>query len=236
MKKMSLFSPKNAIKTSFIAIGFLVTAAFSAHAAVIQSTGSGSAVSTADAVAHFENMAALNGNPYVENGIIFSRTGLSFNNNGCGYAGCPGGFPFTGNYMYGAGQGGYFQITAQPGQFFQGLEFLVGSGFGQSAPINFLYESSLNGIKISSGSGTVSSGTVLGFSDALGFDSLLYTSSGDGITTSDTTFNVPAFDDVRVQYVQTSQAVPEPTTVALLGLGLFGFAASRRKSAKNKNV
>lgn len=142
--------------------------------------------------------------------------------------------------MYGVssnnGQGGYFQITAQPGQFFQGLEFLVGTGFGQSAPINFLYESSLNGIAISSGSGTVSSGTVLGFSDALGFDSLRYTSSNNGITTFDTTFNAPAFDDVRAQYVKTSQAVPEPTTVALLGLGLLGFAASRRKSAKNKNV
>jgi hypothetical protein len=31
-------------------------------------------------------------------------------------------------------------------------------------------------------------------------------------------------------------AVPEPTTVALLGLGMLGFAASRRKSRKDKGI
>lgn len=45
-----------------------------------------------------------------------------------------------------------------------------------------------------------------------------------------------AFDILGVNSAELPVSVPEPTTVTLIGLGLLGFAASRRKSANSKNV
>lgn len=66
-----------------------------------------------------------------------------------------------------------------------------------------------------------SGGAFLGFTDfGKSISSVTYNAGND----------VLALDDIRFHVAE----VPEPTTVALLGLGLLGFAASRRKTANSK--
>ena len=74
-------------------------------------------------------------------------------------------------------------------------------------------------------------------SDA-GFNDLMVSTTGTGGSALD--FGVTAvrfnFSGVQNRFVGYREidvvAVPEPTTLALLGLGMLGFAVSRRKSAK----
>jgi hypothetical protein len=210
-----------------IALTFSVAYSGSAVASISLSTGAGSAVTSVDASADFESTNALFDNPYLEAGLEFSRTGMTFNNNGCGYAGCPGhagfpGFATTGNYMYGTGNlTSYFDIKTTGGNIFSGLEFVIGTGFSQTSQ-NVTWEAFLNNASVGSGSTTLAAGSVVGFSGAGGFDQLRYSAYDNGQ-------NAAAFDSVRAQY---SGAVPEPATWAMMIIG-FGAAGSmvRRRRA-----
>lgn len=215
-------------RSSLFAVAFAVlTTSASAGAQVTQSMGAGSAVTSVSAAASFENQSALNDNPYMENGLRFSRTGLSFDNNGCGFAGCAGhtGFDgFSGNYMYGTGSGG-FTMQAAIGQRFYGLEFMLGSGFGNQSLWNASWTALLNGTEVGSGSiAEFTPGQVVGFASANGFDELRYSDLNDG-------YNAPAFDEVRAQY---ATVVPEPSTWMLMASGLGMLAAYRRKRSHAK--
>ncbi len=94
---------KLALLGSIAALMFQATA----HAQVVLTVGSGSAVTTVQGSATFENASSLFSRPYLEGGMSFNSVGLSLNNNGCGFSGCSGAFPFSGtNYLYGVGSAG----------------------------------------------------------------------------------------------------------------------------------
>lgn len=192
------------------------------YAVPIASIGAGSAVTSVHATAEFEDQASLFGNPYTENGLEFSRTGLSFNNNSCGYAGCQYWFaPFGGsNYMYGTGgSDGKFYIKSTGGNVFQGLEFQVSNGYTASTTTTAIWSTWLNGIMTGSGSMMMANWSVFGIMDLSGFDELQFTDS----------MYAPAFDHVNAQYTGDHNPVPEPSTYLLLGSGIAGLAMWRRK-------
>jgi hypothetical protein len=208
-----------------------------ASATVMPTVGAGSAVTTADAAANFENQNSLFDNPYVEDGLRFSRTNLSFNNNGCGFAGCAfnvGFSGFSGNYMYGAGLGGYFEIAAPIGKAFTGLEFVPGTGSQLLSRTAITWQAFLSGAPVGSGVVVADVTSILGFADLLAFDLLRFSTAFDGGPAEFGflgSFNTPAFDSVRAQY--SVAPTPLPAALPLFGtgfgvMGLIGWWRKRR--------
>jgi len=193
-----------------------------ASAAVIATLGSGTAVKTVTNAAHFElNTAMASG--YVEDGLLFSYTG-SANNNGCGYAGvncydAPADLSpaFSGNYMASSGNNAYISIRLASGLDFYKVEFAADTSY---LNLNGYWKTFNDSVQTGAGNFSRPHGAVLGLADVAGFDEVRYYAFSTANRQSG--FSGSAIDEVRV-------GVPEPASVLLMAVGLFGLTAVRRK-------
>jgi hypothetical protein len=206
--------------------------ALPAAAAVVQTTGAGSATPGAAHLTYaagFEDNTAL-ASPRSEGGLLFSHTGLANDNGGCGYAGgnCVDlsagesySQAFSGNYFATAGMNAYVSIRSA-GATLHGIEFAVDSGY---ADIFLMWQTLLDGALTGSGRasfGTAGVGGVLGLSDLAGFNEVRVYAFDSATDTAG--YSVPAIDSVR------AFTVPEPGSLglaAIAGLSLLGMRRRR---------
>lgn len=197
---------------TIMATSMFLLFASSAGAAVVQTFGSGSAVSTITNSADFELNTSLS-TPYSEGGMVFTYNGSS-NNNGCGFAGCTGHtgfFPgFSGNYMYSVGTDTFITISMDSGADFYAVEFAAGTGF--SLPIYGYWETYRNNVMTGSGNFTSTGVDVLGLADPSGFDQVRFFAFQGPDQQSGS--SAAAIDTVRVG--SNANSAPEPTAIPTL--------------------
>lgn len=218
-------------KTFLLSLLASAALALPAAAAVVQTTGAGSATPTAN---HVQYAADFEGNTsllstWSEDGLLFSETNAVVGGNGgCGYAGVDCASPgvpysesFSGNYFATAGTNAYLTIRSTLTDL-QGIEFAVDSGYGA---INLLWQTYLDGVLTGSGKaamGVGGIGGVLGLNDLVtGFDEVrLYAFDSPADNSG---YSAPAIDSVR------AFTVPEPGSLALAALAGLCAAGLRRR-------
>ncbi|WP_229445498.1 PEP-CTERM sorting domain-containing protein [Massilia sp. Leaf139] len=206
--------------------------ASSANAAPIQSVGQNSAIIKTDFSANFDGLASNDSLDYAEGGLRFTpgkfpagvvcQVGLCGNH--IGFANMSGGIYYH--------VGTYAEVKGAKDEVFMGFETIVGTGYFTSA-LHGVWETWLDNTRTGIGSFDAAAGTVIGLYDVKGFDMVrIGTSSASTHTTLDGN-GATAIDSVRMQLQSIPAEVPEPGSLALLGLGVAAATfARKRKAAK----
>ncbi|MET0092922.1 MAG: PEP-CTERM sorting domain-containing protein [Sedimenticola sp.] len=120
-------------------------------------------------------------------------------------------------------------ISMQSGAVINALDFLIGDGWLSTNPgvTNLIWETFVGTTSTGLGSAVVAEGSTVGWTDTSGFTSIHVAA----VSTNGLSFGAQqaiALDNLRVG---ASGSVPEPATIALMGLGLAGIGWKRRKAA-----
>jgi len=202
----------------YLFLGAICTFILGTANAAIVTTGFQTAVTnithqaTFDTLSSGDDLAA-----YTEDGLF-----ITVNDKHCCFNGS---FYANGGYSSGTSQSdSLYQIGTTDLSLFVGLELSILDWGGNSSYSTLIWETYMSGALTDSGTLTTPTGTtILGFSDNSGFNELRI-----GMFAG-TALNNPLYiDNIRIGN-KVSSSIPEPTSLALLGLGLASFGFSRKK-------
>jgi hypothetical protein len=128
----------------------------------------------------------------------------------------------TGFHYADGGNTSWVDISMADGSAIRSLDFLLGDGFG-FAKTRLIWETFFGDTSTGAGNAVLNKGSTVGWTDAAGFTRLRIAANGSVGIDAFGDEQAIALDDLRIN------AVPEPGTLALIGWGLFGILAGRRR-------